>query len=96
MFSSAKTMLISKALLKYVYIHFRLDILEDCDKSYLIAREQYWGGDNLLAEYNILKSAAYLPGDIHSEQARLKIRLIKKGFKHSEETKAKITRNLIH
>lgn len=32
----------------------------------------------------------------HSEEARLKMRLRKIGFKHSEETKANISRNLVH
>lgn len=94
-FSSAKTMLISKALLKYGYINFRLEILEYCDKSDLLAREQYFL-NNLLPEYNILKSVGSLRGYIHSEEAKLKMRLSKIGFKHTEETKAKISRNLIH
>lgn len=88
-------MLISKALLKYGYINFRLEILEYCDKSDLVAREQYFL-DNLLPEYNILKSAASLRGYKHSEEARLKMRLSKIGFKHSEDSKARISRNLIH
>lgn len=47
---------IYKALLKYGHSNFRLDILEYCDKEFLIKREQYY--INLLKpEYNILKVA---------------------------------------
>ena len=80
-------MLISKALLKYGYINFRLYILEYYDKSDLMAREQYFL-DNLLPEYNVLKSAGSLRGYIHSEKAKLKMRISKIKFKHSDDTKA--------
>ena len=43
---------IYRALLKYGYSNFRLDILEYCDPAILIEREQYYL-DNLKLEYNI-------------------------------------------
>lgn len=45
--------MIYKALIKYGYSSFRLDILEYCDPSVLISREQYYL-DNLNPLYNIL------------------------------------------
>jgi hypothetical protein len=46
-------MLINKALLKFSYSGFKLDILEFCNKGEVIAREQYYLG-LLKPEYNIL------------------------------------------
>ena len=93
--SSAKTMLINKALLKYGYDNFSLEVLEYCDKPILLTREQYFL-TSLLPEYNLLKLAGSLKGHKHSAETKLKISLKKKGFKHTEETKAKISKNLIH
>lgn len=50
------SMAIYKALLKYGYFNFSLAILEYCELSYLILREQYFI-DLLNPEYNILKIA---------------------------------------
>jgi group I intron endonuclease len=47
---------ISKALIKYGYSNFSVTILEYCDKSDLLAREQYYF-DKLNPQYNILKMA---------------------------------------
>lgn len=58
-------MLIHKALLKYGYSAFRLEILEYCDIGLLIEREQYYL--NLLKpEYNILTIAGSSLGFKHS------------------------------
>ena len=48
--------LICKALLKYGYIGFILEILEDCPSSIVLVREQFYI-DKLNPEYNILKIA---------------------------------------
>ena len=45
--------MIYKALLKYGYSIFKLDIIEFCDPIALIVREQYYI-DHLKPEYNIL------------------------------------------
>jgi GIY-YIG catalytic domain len=53
--------MIYKALLKYGYSNFKLDIIEICKSSDLIEREQYYL-DLLKPEYNILKTAGSLLG----------------------------------
>lgn len=58
--------LIYKALLKYGYYNFQLDILEYCDPSILIEREQYYL-DMLNPKYNILAKAGSSTGFKHSE-----------------------------
>lgn len=54
--SSRKAMIINKALLKYGYSKFKLEILEYCTIKDLIEREQYYM-DKCLPEYNVLKIA---------------------------------------
>ena len=58
--------LIYKAILKYGYSKFKLDILEYCLSSILIKREQYYL-DNLKLEYNIFNIAGSLLGFKHSK-----------------------------
>jgi group I intron endonuclease len=48
--------MIYKALVKYGYSSFKLEILENCEPNILIEREQYYL-DLLNPEYNILKKA---------------------------------------
>ena len=55
---------IHKALLKYGYSNFSLDILEYCDKADLFAREQYYI-DLLKPEYNMLQVAGSSLGYKH-------------------------------
>ena len=77
---SKNSLIISRALIKYGYSNFSVTILEYCDISDLLVREQYYF-DNLNPEYNILKLAgSSLPTG--------------GGFKHSEETKTKISKYL--
>lgn len=64
--------MIYKALIKYGYSSFKLDILEYCNVSILIEREQYYL-DSLNPRYNILKNAGSLKGFKHSEDTKLKI-----------------------
>ena len=64
---------ISKALMKYGYLNFSIEILEYCDKGQLISREQYYM-DLLKPEYNILKVAGSTLGFKHSEESRKKMK----------------------
>jgi group I intron endonuclease len=63
--------LICKALLKYGYAGFRLEIIEYCPISIVLDREQFYI-DKLNPEYNILKIAGSNLGYKHSE-ASLKL-----------------------
>lgn len=63
---------ICKALLKYGYANFSLEILEYCDLEVLISREQFYL-DTFNPEYNILKKAGNLLGFNHSEESRLRL-----------------------
>jgi group I intron endonuclease len=58
--------LICRALLKYGYAGFRLEILEYCPSSIVLDREQFYI-DKLNPEYNILKIAGSSFGYKHSE-----------------------------
>jgi group I intron endonuclease len=81
-------MAINKALLKVGYYNFSLEILEYCEPSKCIEREQYYL--NLLQpEYNILKIAGSSLGYQHSEEAKKKISEAKKNM--TEETKKRIS-----
>jgi group I intron endonuclease len=62
--SSKKHLILCRALLKYGYSSFSLEIFEYCDKSDLIEREQYYF-DQLNPVYNILKIAGSLRGFKH-------------------------------
>jgi group I intron endonuclease len=77
-------MSINKALLKYGYAVFQLEILEYCDPMDVISREQHYL-DKLKPEYNILTKAGSSLGYKHSEETLAKLR----GRKHTEETLAK-------
>lgn len=92
---------IYKALLKYDYVNFRLDILEYCSKKHVIEREQYYL-DKLNPEYNICKVAGSSLGCTYSEDARTKLSVANKGLNnpmygkhHTNETKLKIKTSLI-
>lgn len=80
---------IYKALLKYGYSSFKLDILEYCKSTSLIEREQYFL--NLFKpEYNILKFAGSVVGLKHTEATIELIRASKLGRNRTEEAKLKI------
>lgn len=76
-------MSINKALLKYGYSNFQLEILEYCERSDVIQREQYYI-DLLVPEYNILRTAGSSLGYKHTTETLVKLR----GRKLSEEAKA--------
>lgn len=63
---------IYKALLKYGHSNFRLDIIEYCNKEFLIKREQYYI-DLLKPEYNILKVAGSRLGSKQSLTTKILI-----------------------
>jgi len=68
--SNNKSM-IHDALIKYGYSKFTLEILEYCDVSSVLEREQYYL-DALNPKYNILKIAKSLTGFKHSNESILK------------------------
>jgi group I intron endonuclease len=69
---------INNSLLKYGYNKFSLDILEYCEPSVLIKREQYYL-DILKPEYNILKITGSCLGCKHSLETIINIKLAIKG-----------------
>jgi group I intron endonuclease len=94
---SKDSFIISRALIKYGYSNFSVTILEYCDKSDLIIKEQYYF-NKLNPQYNILKIAGSSRGFKHSEETKIKIRKSLKGIYikeksalfgriHTEETK---------
>jgi hypothetical protein len=78
--------IISRALLKYGYSNFSLKILEYCDVSKLLEREQYYF-DLLEPDYNIAKVAGSTIGVPRSEEFKNKLRELREGKVHTEETK---------
>jgi group I intron endonuclease len=94
---SKESFRISRALIKYGYSNFSVTILEYCDKSDLLIREQYYF-DKLNPEYNILKIAGSSRYYKHLEETKAKISKSLKGIYvkeksalfgrfHTEETK---------
>lgn len=81
--------MIYRALIKYGYSGFNLEILEYCELNQLIEREQYYL-DLLNPEYNILRKAGSLLGFRHSEASLELIRKASKDRIVSEETKLKL------
>ena len=86
-----RNMLIHKALLKYGYSVFKLDILEFCNKDEVIVREQHYL-DSLKPEYNILKKAGSSIGFVHSEYTITKFRETRKNKVYSDKEKARISK----
>ena len=76
---------IYSALLKYGYSNFSLDILEYCELSQLIVKEQYYI-DILEPKYNILKIAGSRLGTKHSESTKQLLRNAFKGRLFSEDS----------
>jgi group I intron endonuclease len=93
-------MYIYKAILKYGYSNFSLDILEYCEPNLLISREQYYL-DTLKPEYNILKIAHSFLGFKHSLKTRAIMSINNTGVNHplygkkpTNETRIKIGKAL--
>lgn len=89
---SSSKMLISQALIKYGYGNFTLEILEYCDRSDTLSREQYYL-DLCKPEYNLLKIAGSNLGYIHTENTLAKIR--ESSLNLTEEQKAKLKNHLL-
>lgn len=92
--------LIYKALLKYGYSNFSLEILEYCEVSDLITKEQFYL-DSLQPEYNILKIAGSSLGYQHSEEFKQKFSELMRGENnpffgknHSQSSKDQISQTL--
>lgn len=92
--------MIYSSLLKNGHSNFKLEILEYCELSVLIEREQYYI-DLLNPKYNILKIAGSLTGFQHSEETKAKMSTDRQGDNHpffggshSKETKDKIRKAL--
>lgn len=78
------SLVISRALLKYGYSNFTLEILEYCDKDSLIAREQFYI-DMFNPKYNTLKVAGSSFGHKHTEETKIKISKALKGVYGGEK-----------
>jgi group I intron endonuclease len=100
---TSSKMAIYKAIQKYGYSNFTLDILEYCDPKDVLVREQYYL-DSLKPEYNILSTAGSSFGYKHTEEtldkfklrvfsdeARANLAASATGRVLSEDTKAKIS-----
>jgi|SRR5690349_2929303 group I intron endonuclease len=83
-------MVICKAILKYGYSSFKLEILEYCDPSEVIAREQYYI-DTFNPKYNVLKVAGSTLGYKHTEETKAKFKNRKFAADHLEKLKAHLT-----
>jgi group I intron endonuclease len=81
-----RNMPICKALLKYGYAEFSLEILEYCSTDVLLKKEQYYF-DKCKPEYNILKIAGSPLGYKHSEAAKKLIGLASKNRIVSESSR---------
>lgn len=98
---SKDNLIISRALIKYGYSNFSLTILEYCDKSDLLVREQYYF-DKLNPKYNLLKVAGSSLNSKYTKETKIKISKSLKGVnekensalfgrKHSEDVKLKMS-----
>ena len=88
------SMIISQALLKYGYSNFSLEILEYCEVSELLTKENYYF-ELLKPEYNILKEAGSSLGKKHSDETKFKISASQIGKKISKEVRARISSSLL-
>lgn len=87
---SRKSMIINKALIKYGYSEFKLEILEYCDPKELIKREQYYL-DLLSPKYNVLKFAYSSLGYKHTEKTLVKVNKNLANLNISKSIKVKVT-----
>jgi group I intron endonuclease len=87
-------MRINRALLviKYGYSNFKLIILEYCDTSAIIKREQYYI-DQLKPDYNINPTAGSFIGFKHSEYTKGIMSRVKLGLKLSELTRERMRKS---
>jgi len=69
---SSNSHIISRALIKYGYANFSLTILEYCEKSDLLIKEQYYL-DKLNPKYNIKKIVVSSVNSKHTSETKAKI-----------------------
>lgn len=81
-----RNLIIYKALLKYGYSAFRLEIWEYCSAEVLLQREQFYF-EMLSPDYNILKVAGSPLGYRHSEAAKKLISISSKNRKVPESAR---------
>lgn len=81
---------IVKALLKYGYDNFSIEILEYCSKTQLLTREQHWM-DKLKPEYNIALIAGSTLGVLHRPETKKLLRSLALDRKVSVETRQKMS-----
>lgn len=74
---------IYRALLKYGYLSFKLEILEYCEPGNVVTREQYYL-DLLEPDYNLLPTAGSPYGYKHTEEAKANMRAAHVGRELSE------------
>lgn len=89
---ASSNMIIYKAIIKYGYSDFQLEILEYCEPDNVVAREQYYL-DQLKPEYNMLYTAGSSFGYKHTKEALEKMSVGRSqytGYKLSAETRGKI------
>lgn len=84
--------LICRALLKYGYSGFRLDILEYCEIDKLLEREQFYI-DTIKPEYNILLVAGSSLGHKHSEKTLAKLTGRKLSLVHLTKLRKHLTQH---
>jgi group I intron endonuclease len=87
------TSIITRALLKYGYSGFKLEILEYCESKDVIQREQYYL-DKFKPEYNILKTAGSMLGRKHTEATKEKMRGVRGAYNISPERRAQLIENI--
>ena len=85
------SIILQHAIDKYGLSNFSIQILEYCDQSILLEREQFYF-DLFSPEYNINPTAGSRLGAKHSEVSRKKISDIRSGIIFSEETKETVIR----
>ena len=88
-------MLIYRALLKYGYSNFKLEILEYCDQASVLDRENFYL-ELVKPEYNILEKAGSSLGYKHTEETKYKMSVRAKGRVFSAEHRAKLRESAIN
>lgn len=85
---------LQRAWLKQGEAAFEFVVLEECDPTQCIEREQFWIDSKRAAVrpygYNLSPTAGSLLGYKHSDEAKAKSAAVKRGKTHTAETRAKL------